>query len=81
MYMGLGNNVATSILASVATIFCITPVLFLKFGATLRRMSDMACSDEEALQEENAHLIDKDEDKAEKRQVYTSRSIPRFGVV
>ena len=36
MFSGLGSNVAGSILAGIATIFCITPFIFLRFGKPLR---------------------------------------------
>lgn len=36
MYEGLGNNVATSVLAAVATLFCFTWVVFLRYGRGLR---------------------------------------------
>ncbi|KAH7412089.1 putative polyamine transporter [Phaeosphaeria sp. MPI-PUGE-AT-0046c] len=42
MFDGLGGNVAGSILAAVATVFCLTPFLFLKYGRTLRERSQFA---------------------------------------
>lgn len=39
MYTGLGANVATSILAGVATIFAFTPILFLRYTPKLKSMS------------------------------------------
>ncbi|GFF80135.1 hypothetical protein IFM61392_08225 [Aspergillus lentulus] len=42
MYSGLGSNVATSIIAAVATVFAFTPFLFLKFGKQLRQKSRFA---------------------------------------
>ncbi|GFF25370.1 hypothetical protein IFM61606_09425 [Aspergillus udagawae] len=42
MYSGLGPNVATSIIAAVATVFAFTPFLFLKFGKQLRQKSQFA---------------------------------------
>ncbi|KAJ5882847.1 uncharacterized protein N7473_011109 [Penicillium subrubescens] len=42
MYSGLGSNVATSIIAAVATVFCITPYIFLKYGKHLRESSPFA---------------------------------------
>ena len=42
MYTGLGGNVATSVFASVATVFCVTPLLFLRYGRVLRRISRFA---------------------------------------
>lgn len=42
MYSGLGSNVATSIIAAVATVFCVTPFIFLKHGQRLREKSQFA---------------------------------------
>ncbi|GAM43231.1 hypothetical protein TCE0_047f17871 [Talaromyces pinophilus] len=42
MYSGLGSNVATSIIAAVATAFCVTPFIFLKYGQRLRERSQFA---------------------------------------
>lgn len=42
MFSGLGGNVAGTILAAVATLFCLTPFLFLKYGKTLRERSQFA---------------------------------------
>jgi uncharacterized membrane protein YuzA (DUF378 family) len=42
MFHGLGGNVAGSILAAVATLFCLTPFVFLKYGKTLRKRSAFA---------------------------------------
>jgi hypothetical protein len=42
MYTTLGSNWATVVLASVATIFCATPVLFLRFGRRIRQRSKFA---------------------------------------
>lgn len=42
MYSGLGSNVATSIIAAIATVFCFTPFVFLKFGRRLRDSSPFA---------------------------------------
>ncbi|KAL4932545.1 major facilitator superfamily domain-containing protein [Aspergillus undulatus] len=42
MYSGLGSNVATSILAAVATVYCVTPFIFLKYGRQLRERSPFA---------------------------------------
>lgn len=42
MYTGLGANVSTSIFAAVATLFCITPVVFIKYGHGLRKISRFA---------------------------------------
>ncbi|KAL5337254.1 major facilitator superfamily domain-containing protein [Aspergillus crustosus] len=42
MYSGLGSNVATSIIAAIATAFCFTPWVFLKYGKKLRESSKFA---------------------------------------
>ncbi|RAL13301.1 synaptic vesicle transporter [Aspergillus homomorphus CBS 101889] len=42
MYAGLGSNIATSIIAAVATVFAVTPFLFLRFGKRLRLKSPFA---------------------------------------
>lgn len=58
MFSGLGANVAASILAAVATLFAFTPILFLKYGRTLRQKSKNAAEDEDCLVEENKHMED-----------------------
>ncbi|KAM0544513.1 hypothetical protein ACHAPJ_011807 [Fusarium lateritium] len=60
MYTGLGSNVATSILAAVASLFAFTPFLFLRYGQRLRHRSKFAADDEQALEQENLHMKDKD---------------------
>ena len=45
MYVYLGGNIATSIFASIATLFCVTPLLFIKFGRQVRRISRYAHTD------------------------------------
>jgi len=42
MFHGLGSNVAMSVLAGVATIFCIVPPLFLCYGERIRKRSRFA---------------------------------------
>ena len=42
MYTGLGSNVASSILAVVATVFCFCPIIFLKYGKRIREASKFA---------------------------------------
>ncbi|CVL07697.1 related to multidrug resistant protein [Fusarium mangiferae] len=59
MYTGLGSNVATSILAAVASLFAFTPFLFLRYGSRLRHRSKFAADDEQALEQENLHMKDK----------------------
>ncbi|KAF4993167.1 hypothetical protein FGRMN_6652 [Fusarium graminum] len=60
MYTGLGSNVATSILAAVASLFAFTPFLFLNYGEKLRHRSKFAVDNEQALEQENAHMKDED---------------------
>ena len=45
MYEGMGSNVATSILAAVATVFAFTPFLFLVHAEKLAGMSKFAQKD------------------------------------
>lgn len=61
MYKGLGNNIATTIFASVATAFCFTPFLFLRYGAKLRQRSKWAASGDEVLKDENQHMREESE--------------------
>ncbi|KAJ5105863.1 hypothetical protein NUU61_003210, partial [Penicillium alfredii] len=42
MFHGLGANVAVSVLAAVATVFCLVPPLFLCYGERIRRKSRFA---------------------------------------
>lgn len=42
MYTALGINWASVVLAGVATIFCVTPVLFARFGRGIRQRSEFA---------------------------------------
>jgi MFS family permease len=42
MFSGLGGNIAGSILAAVATLFCVTPFVFLRYGRLLREKSPFA---------------------------------------
>lgn len=61
MFSGLGANIAATILAAVATLFAFTPIVFLKYGRTLRKKSKVAADDEDCLAEENKHM-DNDSD-------------------
>ena len=47
MFVDRGGNIATSIFATIATLFCITPLLFMKFGRQVRRISRYAHTDED----------------------------------
>lgn len=42
MYNGLGSNVAGSILAGVATLWLISPYIFMKYGKRLREKGKFA---------------------------------------
>ncbi|PYH87343.1 MFS multidrug transporter [Aspergillus ellipticus CBS 707.79] len=42
MFEGLGANVAASVLAGLATVFCVVPVLFLLYGERIRAQSRFA---------------------------------------
>ncbi|KAJ5155876.1 hypothetical protein N7492_008679 [Penicillium capsulatum] len=42
MFHGLGANIAVSVLAAVATVFCIVPPLFLRYGEEIRKRSQFA---------------------------------------
>ncbi|XMA10266.1 hypothetical protein WAI453_003057 [Rhynchosporium graminicola] len=42
MYVNLGSNWATVVLACIATMFCATPILFLKYGRSIRQRSKFA---------------------------------------
>ncbi|KAK6000568.1 hypothetical protein QM012_003293 [Aureobasidium pullulans] len=42
MFTGLGPNVAGSVIAGVATLFCVMPFVFLKYGKTMRERSQFA---------------------------------------
>lgn len=42
MFTKLGSNVAASILAAVATMFCISPIILLKYGKKMREKSTFA---------------------------------------
>lgn len=42
MYVNLGYNVASSILAGIATLFCAAPFIFIKYGKRIRESSEFA---------------------------------------
>ncbi|KAJ5749211.1 uncharacterized protein N7511_010907 [Penicillium nucicola] len=42
MFSGLGNNIAMTVLASVATVFCIVPPVFFYYGERIRQASKFA---------------------------------------
>lgn len=42
MYEGLGPNVASSVVAGVATCFCLCPFLFVRYGKRIRKSSSFA---------------------------------------
>ncbi|KAK2873355.1 hypothetical protein FQN49_002408 [Arthroderma sp. PD_2] len=57
MYEGLGANLATSVLAAVATVFCIIPPLFTRYGPRIRASSKFARYSLQVYQENG---VDKD---------------------
>jgi len=57
MYTHLGYNVATSVLAAVATAFCIAPVVFIRHGRKLREASQFARL---SLETHNQHKVEED---------------------
>ncbi|KAL4958424.1 MFS multidrug transporter [Aspergillus filifer] len=57
MFTDLGNNVAASLLAAVATLFCLVPPLFSRFGETIRARSKFAKYSLDMYQE---HSVDED---------------------
>jgi hypothetical protein len=42
MYVNLGYNIATTVLAVVATVFCLAPIVFIKYGRRIREASKFA---------------------------------------
>lgn len=61
MYQGVGSNVATSILAAVATLFAFTPFLFLGHAEKLAGMSKLAQKGGEAGEDETSEGRDGNE--------------------
>lgn len=57
MFNGLGANVAASILAAMATVFCLIPPLFTKYGHSIRARSKFA---RHSLEVYKANGLDKD---------------------
>lgn len=55
MYTGLGGNISTSIFAAIATVFCITPILVLRYGSKIRQISRFAVSDQEEDKHDEEH--------------------------
>lgn len=47
MYTKLGGNISTSIFAAIATLFCVTPLVFIKYGREVRKISRFAQTDED----------------------------------
>ena len=56
MFSGLGSNWAVTILAGAATLFAVTPFLFLRYGEKLRTKSKVASNNDDCLVEENQFL-------------------------
>ncbi|KAL4782827.1 major facilitator superfamily domain-containing protein [Aspergillus varians] len=57
MFSNLGANVAVSLLAAVATLFCLVPPLFSRFGETIRARSKFA---KYSLDMYHEHSVDED---------------------
>ncbi|OJJ02715.1 hypothetical protein ASPVEDRAFT_53336 [Aspergillus versicolor CBS 583.65] len=57
MFSNLGANVAVSLLATVATLFCLVPPLFSRFGETIRARSKFA---KYSLDMYHEHSVDED---------------------
>ncbi|KAF7596220.1 hypothetical protein BBP40_002752 [Aspergillus hancockii] len=58
MFSSLGNNVAISILAALATVFCVIPPLFGRYGTRIRASSKFA---RYSLRTHEENCVDKDE--------------------
>ncbi|PKY00706.1 MFS multidrug transporter [Aspergillus campestris IBT 28561] len=58
MFSSLGANVATSVLASLATVYCFIPPLFVRYGPQIRARSRFA---KHSLRTHEATCIDKDQ--------------------
>ncbi|KAB8231267.1 MFS multidrug transporter [Aspergillus alliaceus] len=58
MFSGLGNNIAVSVLAAVATVFCAIPPLFGRYGTRIRANSKFAGY---SLRTHEENCVDKDE--------------------
>lgn len=57
MFTGIGNNFAVSVLAGIATVFCIVPPLFARYGRVIRGRSSFA---KFSLRMYNEHSVDED---------------------
>ncbi|KUJ08940.1 MFS multidrug transporter [Mollisia scopiformis] len=55
MYVSLGSNTATMIIASLATVFCATPILFTRYGRAIRKRSKFASYSLEVNNETQIH--------------------------
>ena len=47
IYSRLGGNLSTSIFAGIATVFCVTPLIFIKYGRQVRKMIRFAQTDDD----------------------------------
>ncbi|KAK5055399.1 hypothetical protein LTR84_013149 [Exophiala bonariae] len=54
LFVGLGNNLAGSVLASVATLFFVVPIIFVKYGERLRMKSQFNMPDSTRTMPRNA---------------------------
>ncbi|CZR53513.1 related to MFS multidrug transporter [Phialocephala subalpina] len=55
MYVSLGANTATMIIAALATVFCATPTLFVRYGKAIRKRSKFAMYSLEVNNETQIH--------------------------
>lgn len=55
MYVTFGSNTATMIVASFATVFCVTPILFTRYGKSIRKRSKFAIYSLEVNNETQIH--------------------------
>ena len=66
MYEGLGNNIATTIIAVAATLFCIAPWVLLEKGEKLRERSKWAEKGDKCMLEENKHMRQEGQEMGER---------------
>ena len=60
MYVNLGANYATTILAGIATISCVSPFVLLKYGSSIRERSKFARYSSQVYEENRADLVHDD---------------------
>jgi ABC-type multidrug transport system fused ATPase/permease subunit len=64
LYENLGNNTAGSVFAAIATVFCVVPFVFIKFGLRLRGASRFA---KESLTGEEVEVLERVKTEKEER--------------